>query len=213
MGTTVTDTKAKLLAATIESLRADGIAGLSARVIATRAGINQALVFYHFGTVAELVAAAVHQAVDDSADYYRDQFAAVTSMSELLGVGRQLHARESELGNVAMMAQLMSGAQHDPVLATAARYAMGRWTGEIEIVLKRVLGASPVADIIDGAGLARAVSAGFIGVELYDGVDPAGANAPLDTLERIAILVDVLEDLGPIARRALQSKLRSARRG
>jgi AcrR family transcriptional regulator len=205
-------TKAKLLAATVTSLREDGIAGVSARVIANRAGVNQALVFYHFGTLTELVVAAVHQAVDESADFYRAQLASVTSLRELLALGRDLHERERDLGNVAMMAQLMSGAQQDEALAVAARYAMSRWTSEIEIVVNRVLRTSPIAELIDAGGFARAVTAGFIGLELYEGVDPEGAAAALDALERLGVLVDVVDDLGPIARRAMLAKLRASRR-
>ena len=59
-------TREKLLRATQEGLVADGIAGLSARTVATRAGVNQALVFYHFGTMSELVEAAAGALADES---------------------------------------------------------------------------------------------------------------------------------------------------
>ena len=55
----MSDTRVKLQKATAEALRESGIAGLSARTVAARAGVNQALVFYHFGTMPELVQAAV----------------------------------------------------------------------------------------------------------------------------------------------------------
>ena len=42
-------TKQGLVEAAIETLKAEGFAGASARAIAGRAGCNQALVFYHFG--------------------------------------------------------------------------------------------------------------------------------------------------------------------
>jgi AcrR family transcriptional regulator len=205
-------TKAKLLTAAAESLREDGIAGLSARAIASRAGVNQALVFYHFGTLTELVVEAVRQAVAESAGFYRDQLASVRSLTELLALGRELHQRERDLGNVAMMAQLMSGAQQDPALAEVARYAMRLWSAEIEIVVRRVVDGSPVAQLADPVGLARAISAGFIGLELYEGVDPDGGTTALDALERLGVLVDVMNDLGPLATRALQAKLRRNRR-
>jgi AcrR family transcriptional regulator len=205
----MTATKDKLLAAATESLRADGIAGLSARAIAARAAVNQALIFYHFGTVAELVDAACRRAVDDSAGFYREQFAAVTSLRELLALGRQLHEREKAIGNVAMMAQLMSGAQRDEALAGAARYAMTRWNREIEAVLERVLRGSPLAGLTDAGQLARAISAGFIGLELYEGIDPSGAASALGALEDLGLLVEVVDELGPVARRALNRKLRA----
>jgi AcrR family transcriptional regulator len=204
----VSDTRARLLRAAADTIRGQGVAAVSARVVAGRAGVNQALVFYHFGTVSELVEASCRDAVDVAADRYRDQFAHVTSLPELLQVGRDLHEQELASGNVAMMGQLMSGARSDPVLARAARYAMTRWSSEVEAVVRRVLQGNPLADLADSAGLARAVSASFIGLQLYDGVDPDGAAHALAALERLAVLVEVVDDLGPIARRALRAKLK-----
>lgn len=206
----MSDTRAKLLAAAADTVREQGAAGASARAIAGRAGVNQALIFYHFGTVSELIEAACRQAVDEAADRYRERFARVTSLPGLLDVGRELHERERAAGNVAMMAQLISGAGNAPALTRAACYAMNRWAAEIEPVLARVLRDSPLAEIIDSTGLARAVSASFIGLELYEGVDAEGAAHALESLERLGVLVEVVNDLGPIARRALKSKLRAS---
>jgi AcrR family transcriptional regulator len=204
----LSSTRAKLVVAAAQTVRESGIAAASARVIAARAQVNQALVFYHFGTVSELLEAACRRAVDDSAAYYRDQFSTVTSITGLLAIGRELHERERSAGNVAMMAQFMSGAQHDPVLARAANYAMSRWTTEIEEVLGRVLQDTPLAEITDVPGLARALGAGFIGLELYGGVDAEGMTRALESLDQLALVVEVVNDLGPVARRALRAKLR-----
>jgi AcrR family transcriptional regulator len=206
------DTKARLMQAVVHIVRQSGMTGASARAIAAQAGVNQALIFYHFGTVSELIEAACRQAVDESATYYRDKFAAVTSMNGLLAVGRELHERERAAGNVALMAQLMSGAQQDPVLARAAGYAMSRWNSEIELVAGRVLADSPLAEFIDVAGLARAISAGFIGLELYEGVDPDGAALAFQSLESVGELIEVMDSLGPVARRAVQGRIRQGRR-
>jgi len=212
-GAAMNPTRAKLLAAAAETLRHEGIAGLAARPIAARAGVNQALIFYHFGTVAGLVDAAVRASVEESTAFYRDRFARVTSLVELLQVGRELHERERSAGNVAMMAQLLAGAQQDEALAAAARFAMQRWTAEIEAVVRRVVEGGPLAELADPAGIARAISAGFIGLELYEGVDAAGASAGLTALEQLGALVEVLDDLGPVARRALRAKVRRTRAG
>jgi AcrR family transcriptional regulator len=205
-------TKDKLLTAAVESLREDGIAAISARAIAARAQVNQALIFYHFGTVGELVEAACRNAVDDSADYYREQLASVSSLGELLTVGRELHERERAAGNVAMMAQLMSGAQTDQTFAAAANYAMARWNEQIESVVRRVLRDHPLADVADPAGVARAITAGFIGLELYEGVDAEGAALALGALEDLGGLLDVMDDLGQVARRAVRAKVKPQKR-
>lgn len=204
----MSDTRAKLLAATQAVLAEEGIARLSARTVATRAGVNQALVFYHFGTVDELAAAAVRDLCDRSMAEHRERFAEVTSLRGLLALGEEVHARERESGNVAVMAQLMAGAQGDDVLAGAARYAVDAWRTEVEAVVRRVLGPSPVGDLVDPDGLARAISAAFLGLELYDGVDPAGAASALAALERFGVLLEAVDDLGPVARRAVRARLR-----
>lgn len=206
---TMADTKTKLLEASMDVLRTDGIAGASARVIAGRAGVNQALVFYHFGTLDGLLAAGSRHAVDRLADHYRQLFAAVDSLSALLRVGRELHDTEQAAGNVAVMAQLMAGGQRDPELAAAARYAMDRWIAEVEQVVDRVLRSSVLADITRARGLARAVCASFIGLELYDGIDPEGGTSALDALTELTLLAEAIDDLGPVARRAVRARLRT----
>jgi hypothetical protein len=120
-----------------------------------------------------------------------------------------LHAEEHLLGNVTVLAQMLAGAQADAQLAGAASAAIGLWVTPIEGTLNSLLAGSPLAGLVDTPGLARAVCAGFIGLELFEGVDPAGARAALDSLDRMAVLIEVVDDLGPVARRALRAKLRA----
>jgi AcrR family transcriptional regulator len=204
----VNDTKERLLRAAADALREDGVVAVSARTVAARAGVNQALVFYHFGTVGDLLRQAVVASVDEAVEDYRDQLAAVTSMADLLALGRALHARESERGNVAQMAQVLAGAQHDPALAAAGRHAMLRWSDEVEVVIRRVLASGPLADVVEPAGLARAIVAAFTGLELYDGVDAEGSASALAALEALGGLLEAVDELGPVATRAVRATVR-----
>jgi AcrR family transcriptional regulator len=204
----VVDTRQKLIDGTLQAVRTQGIAGVSARAIAAAAGVNQALVFYHFGSVDDLLGQACEQATRERVAHYRDRLAAVGSFRELLELGQALHTEERAQGNVAVLAQLLAGAQVQPKLAAPLAAALGLWVAEIEGVLRRLLADSPVGAVADPAGLARAVSGAFIGLELFEGVDPTGAEAALESLRRLAVLVEVVEDLGPMARRALRAKLR-----
>jgi AcrR family transcriptional regulator len=208
----VNDTRQKLIDGALAVIREQGIAGASARTIATSAGVNQALVFYHFGSVDELLVQACRDATEARLAHYRERLDAVTSLRELLDVGRALHAEERRLGNVAVLAQLLAGAQTDERLAAPTAASLNLWVVEMETVLTRLLADSPIGAVIDPAGLARALSAAFIGLELFDGVDPDGAARALDAVGRLAALVEVVEELGPVARRALKAKLRRAPR-
>lgn len=206
------DTRERLIHGAIETIRRNGIAGTSARTIATTAGVNQALIFYHFGTVHELLAAACLAATRARVEPFQARLDEVASVRELLALGRELHAEERALGNVTVLAQLLAGAQSDPQLAEATSAALHLWIVPIERTLRRLLVRPPLDKILDIPGTARAVCAGFIGLELFEGVDPAGTQAALDTLDRMAALIDVVDDLGPVARRALDSKLRALAR-
>jgi AcrR family transcriptional regulator len=204
----VSDTRERLLIGAMETLRDKGIAGTSARSIASAAGVNQALVFYHFGSVQELIIAACQTATEARVARYRDQFAHVNSLRELLTVGRSLHDAEQAAGNVRVLAQVLAGAQQNTSLAKAARESLNLWISEIEKTLERILTDSPIKAATDIAGLARAIAAAFIGFELYEAADPASSHDALDALTQVAVLAEVLDDLGPVARRALRNRLR-----
>jgi AcrR family transcriptional regulator len=206
----VTDTRQRLLDGAVATLRDKGIAGTSARAIAATAGVNQALIFYHFGSVDGLLDAACRDATAALVGRYRDRLGAAGSLRDLLAAGRELHARERESGDVAMLAQLLAGAQRDERLAVTCRDCLALWVAEIEAVLQRLLAGHPLGEVAEEGGLARAVSAAFIGIELYDGVDAAGAAAAFAALESLAVLAEVADDLGPIATRAVRARLRRA---
>lgn len=208
----MSDTKAKLLSGALQTLIEHGIAGTSARTIAAAAGVNQALVFYHFGSVDELLAAACRHGAEQRVALYREQLAQVSNLSELVDVARDLHTKEKSAGHLAVLGQLLAGAQTQPRLAPATAAGMSLWTEELELVLARVLADTPLTEFVDTAGLATAIAAGFVGLELYEGVDAEGAERALAALEQLAALAGALDGLGPVLQRAVRTQLRRTTR-
>jgi AcrR family transcriptional regulator len=204
----VTDTRQRLIEGAIETIRTHGLAGTSARSIATTAGVNQALVFYHFGSVHDLLKAACLAATRARVAAFVERLDQITDLRQLLALGRALHTEERAQGNVMVLAHMLAGAQADPRIAEASAAALQLWITPIKDALTRSLADSPVAELIDTEGLAYAVSAGFVGLELYEGVDSEGTHAALNALDQLAVLIEVMDDLGPVARRALRGKLR-----
>ncbi|MFM9593926.1 TetR/AcrR family transcriptional regulator [Streptomyces scabiei] len=201
-------TRVKLLEGALRTLVEQGIAKTSARTIAATAGVNQALVFYHFGSVDELLAAACRYGAEQRVARHRERLAEIGSLSELLAFGREMHVEERAQGHVAVLGQLLAGAQTQPRLAPATAAGLELWITEVEAVLRRVLAGSPLGEFADAGGLARAVAASFVGLELYEGVDPEGAEAALGALEQLAALAAALDGLGPVAQRAVRHHLR-----
>lgn len=95
-------------------------------------------------------------------------------------------------------------------MGTGPWAGLGLWVEEVEETLTRVLAGTALAEFVDVPGLARAVGAAFVGLELYEGVDAEGAERALDALEQLASLVTALEDMGPLVRRAVRARLRRA---
>ena len=201
-------TRTRLLDGALETLVEQGIAGASARSIAAAAGVNQGLVFYHFGSVDNLLAEACRHGARQRVEGYRERFAAVRSVSELVELGRTVHAEEQAAGHVATLAQLLAGAQANSRLAEATAAGLEMWIAELEGVLERVIGRGPLAGLVDVGGLARAMAAGFVGLELYEGADAAGAKRALASLEQVGQAVAAVEEMGPLARRVVRARLR-----
>lgn len=200
-------TRQNLLDGAIAAIRDRGIAGVSARTIAAAAGVNQALVFYHFGSVNQLLKEACLQATGAEVERVRPAFAAATSLGQLLAVGRDLQDRQRSLGHVTVLSHLLAGAQGSPELAEATRESLGLWIAELDPVLTRLLAATPLAGLIEAGGLARALAAGFVGIGLYEGVDEQGAADAFAALEQVAVLVEAVGDLGAVGTRVVRRRL------
>jgi hypothetical protein len=107
---------------------------------------------------------------------------------------------------------MLAGAQADPRLAEATAMALGLWIAEIEATVVRLVAGTPFEDLAEPRGLARTIATAFIGMELYETVDPDGVALAMGALDQLAVLVEVVEDLGPLARKAVRAKLRRAAR-
>src|ERR1700729_2861676 len=78
------DTRRALIDAALETLQVDGFSGASARALAGRAGCNQGLVFYHFGSVVNLLLAALDAVSADRLQHYSAAVERGTSPTQLI---------------------------------------------------------------------------------------------------------------------------------
>lgn len=202
-----TDTRERLLSGALDAVRDIGVARASARAIAGRAGVNQALVFYHFGTVDQLLAEACLDETQRRVESYRQVFDTVTSLRELLDVGRRVHAEELAQGNVNVLAQMLAAAHTNELLRDSTKESFRLSVAEIDFVLRRILAGSALAGLVQPRPLAQSIAASFIGIELFEQVDPDGAAGALDELDRLAVIAEAFEELGPVARRAVRARL------
>lgn len=204
-GTSQNATRQRLVAGTMATIREHGIGAVSARTVAAVAGVNQALVFYHFGSVRELVVAAFRDEAARQIAGHRAALAEVTSLGALVAFAATLR------GESPALTPLLAAAHTDPLLAEAAKAALAEWIAEIEAVLTRILAASVLDGLADPADLARAVAAAFLGAELLGGVDPRAEESAFAVIGHLAALAQALDGQSPVVRRALKAAIKRTR--
>jgi AcrR family transcriptional regulator len=173
-------TRRRLVAAAIAALREVGYAGASAREIARRAECNQALVFYHFGSVADLLLAALDETSRVRMEQYSAAVDGVTTLEGLVAVGAVIFAEDLDAGHVTVLAEMIAGASSSPELGAAVTERIETWRAFTEALARRVLEGSPFASLVDPAQVAFAVVALYLGIELLTHLD--GDRRPAEEL-------------------------------
>ena len=188
------ETRSKIIAAAVDTLNHEGIVGTSARAIARRGEFNQALIFYHFGSVEGLLAAAAMSEGKRRAGIYADRFGKITTLAELVSVAREVHENEQREGSVNVLTQMLAGSSSSPGLRAAIFDGIRPWLALVEDAVARVVGDSSVGTLVSMHDAAFAISSLFLGFELMTAADPDGVKASVlfDSIERVASVVEVL---------------------
>ena len=186
-----------LVQAAIAALRETGFAGASAREIAARAGCSQALVFYHFGSVNDLLLAALDEVSARRLAAYRDLLDHATSMAALAESARSIFIGDLDAGHVRVLVEMINGTHSVPGLGEQVAQRLRPWRELAEDAIRRALGRSAAARLLPPAEAAHALVAGFLGLELLASLDGdrAAALAVFDRARSLARLVDVLGGL------------------
>ena len=165
------DTRQRILDAALTTLTEEGIAGTSARAIAARGDFNQALIFYHFGTVPDLIVAAARSLSEARLSRYRQRLDEVTSLSDLAAVAAELHEQDVSNGHVTVLAQVLAGASSFPAIRADVLSVFEPWMQLVEDVVRRLAKDSPFGFLVPAEDIAFAVSGLFVGIELLVSLD------------------------------------------
>jgi AcrR family transcriptional regulator len=185
------ETRAKIINATLETLRDEGIVGTTARAIARKGDFNQALIFYHFGGVTGLLVAAACTEGEQRSARYAERLENITSLHELVGVARELHNEEQAEGT---LAQLLAGASSSPELREGLMGAFEPWMRLIEDAVERVLSATPYGEAFNSKDLSFAITSLFLGIELMQTLNPESnqTSSLFRTFEQLAIVIEAM---------------------
>lgn len=204
------NTKSRLIAATLKAITEVGFAGVSARVVASYADINQALIFYHFGSMEELVAETCRRSTAERVSLWTTELEQVHDLPSLVALARRLHEVEAQEGNVAVLAQALAASHSDAKLAGVVGEALQLWLHPLHDTAASILAGSVLQGVLAPGDIARTAAAAFVGVELFDGVVPDDGTDAFAMLERIAALGALVLEAGPITKAAVRRRLRTA---
>jgi AcrR family transcriptional regulator len=192
-------TRAALTEAAIVTLREEGFAGASARAIARTANANQALIFYHFGSVVNLLLVALDATSDHRLEEYAGAVEAADGLPELLDVAAGIFRQDLDGGHMSVLAEMIAGASSVPGLGPEVAARMAPWITFAEDSIRRVLGSGSLSGLLPAGDIGYAVVAFYLGIEMLahlDG-DRSRAESLFSTAGRLADLVGALSGPAP----------------
>jgi AcrR family transcriptional regulator len=160
------DVKARLVEATVRVLARDGFAHASARAIATEAGGVNGLIFYHFGSMDQLLAVTARTLTERGIERIRQGLGGDRAHVEWAGRLGDVIRSEAEGDDGRAVMELLVGSRTSPVLAEQVRAAFDHAMAFATTELERVVGDSPLTQIIPLALVAELASAAFLGLEV-----------------------------------------------
>jgi AcrR family transcriptional regulator len=187
-------TKAKILDAAFRRLAQEGYAALSMREIAKDAGVNHALINYHFRTKDQLVITVLDEANRRLLERQQRMYGAPTSFADKWKEARRFYETDLKSGFVRVQAELWAASMSNPELREKFVPRILAWK---EVVLGGVREAFKALEACDvklpGPFTVDVVAAWitefWLGMEFADLIgireEQIAHNAALDAIERL----------------------------
>lgn len=187
-------TKALIVEAALETLKSKGFSGCSAREIARAGSFNQALIFYHFGSVQKLMLAALDLVSARRMRAYRPAFDQARTVSELATLAREIYSEDLENGYVTVLGELVAGGITSAELGSEVAARLQPWTDMIELKVRTLLAGSLLESIVPAREVAFAIVALYLGIDMLSQLDGdhTRAESLLDLGTRYAPLAEAL---------------------
>ena len=187
-------TKATIVDAALRTLKARGFAGASAREIAKTGGFNQALVFYHFGSVQNALLAALDLVSEQRLRAYRPAFEQAQTLSDLAALARNIYREDLENGYVTVLGEMVAGGVSDRDLGRQVVARIEPWLELVENKVRTLVAGSLFESMISPRDVAFATIALYFGIDMLSHLDGdrARAQSLLDLAVRVAPLAQLL---------------------
>jgi AcrR family transcriptional regulator len=160
-----------IIDAAIEAVRTRGAAGASARTIAQIGGFGQALIYYHFGSLNELLIASLEFTSLKRLDRYRKFAETVGSLEELVSTGRELFREDVASGHITVLSELVAACLTRPEMGPEVMRCLTPWIDLTQHLIDRFLKGSSLEGFVESRDAAQALMAFYMGMEMLYHLD------------------------------------------
>jgi AcrR family transcriptional regulator len=181
----LTGTKLEIVEAAQRTLQRRGFSGASAREIAGEGNFNQALIFYHFGSVRNLLLAVLDEVSARRMDAYGPSFERAQTVPELMGLIRRTYDEDLEHGYIAVLGEMVAAGVTDAALGPQVAARLEPWIDLVERKLDQLLDGSPFAELAPPRDLAFGLIALYLGVDMLSHL--AGNQSRAESLLELAV--------------------------
>ena len=207
------ETKAKILEAAFRRLASEGYAALSMREIARDAGVNHALINYHYRSKDQLVIAVLDEANRQLLERQHEMYRAPVGFAEKWAQAREFYKSDLASGFVRMQAELWAASLSNPGLREKFLPRILAWKQVVLEGVTEALGVLRQCGVRLPAPFSAEIIATWIS-EFWLGMEFADLlGAPEDRLPHRAALdamQKLLEDLDKLAAKQAKAKRRKA---
>ena len=164
-------TKLQIVEAALETLKSKGFAHTSAREIARAGDFNQALIFYHFGSVEKLLLAVVDETSARRMAVYRPKIESAQTLPEFVEVARDIYEEDVDKGYITVLVEVVSGSASSPDFAREVVARMEPWIDLAEEKVAYLLGGTPFEALAKPRDLAFGLIAFYLGIDMMTHLD------------------------------------------
>jgi AcrR family transcriptional regulator len=185
-----TSTRTLILEAARRRLVGQGYANLNVRDIAADAGVNHALIGYHFRGKQQLVLAVLDDANTRLLDRQAGMYAAPTTASQKWQQAREFYEEDLDSGFVKLLMELMAASFHDEVLRAEFTPRLLAWQKLIEGAVDEFLATSGLELPVSGRAISAWITWFWIGMEASMALGiPEKQGHQHEALEALALLL------------------------
>lgn len=165
-------------------------------LLPNRAGLNQGLIFYHYGSVANLLLAALDAVSALRMEQYGRAIDGVESPTELVDVAMDIFREDLDAGYVTVLVEMIAGASSTPGLALEVSSRLGPWFEFAQRAVETTLGDSPLASVVPTQDVAYGIVALYLGLEMLTHLEGDRTRA-LGLFTHAKHLAGLLQALSP----------------